>query len=194
MREYALSDGNAPPLDLVSRIISGDRAAEETLVREYTRGVRALLRFQTRTPEVAEDLFQETFLTVIGKTRRGEVRDVEKLNAFIQGVARNIATAHYRKETRDRSDSHFDALERIAAQIPGPLELADHDQAIEILQLAIDSLPVERDKLLLKRYFFEDITVDQLCLELGTNRRHFARVKHRAVRRLIELTKGRLSR
>lgn len=188
-----MSDGALPGDDLVARIVAGDREAEAALVRQYLRGVRTLLSFQTRAPEEAEDLLQDTFLTVLSKIRNGDLRDPTRLSAFIHGVARNLALAHYRGDHAARIAGDVTLLERIESETPGPLELADRDQASAFLQVAIAELPVERDRALLQRYFFEEAEVDQLCSELGTDRRHFSRVKHRATRRLIEQIKGRAS-
>lgn len=185
--ERAVSGAALPSDDLVTRIISGDRAAEEALVRHYFRGVRALLKHGTRTADDAEDLCQDTFLTVISKIRRGDLRDPAKLSAFVHGVARNLAMAQYRTEGSDRPAGDILALERLASETPGPFELASQEQATALLRAAIDSLPVERDRTLMKRHFFAAASVEQLCTELATDRVQFSRIKHRATRRLIEL-------
>ncbi len=185
-----MSDGLPGSPDLVVRIAAGDRLAEEELVRQYLRGVRTLLKFTTRSSDDAEDILQETFLTVISKIRRGEVRESGKVSGFIHGVARNLATSFYRRDAGDRMDAVRTMVGQLASDVPGPLELADQAQTTSFLQTAIDDLPVERDRKLLRRYFFEHTSVDQLCEDLGTDRRHFSRLKHRATRRLIEQVKG----
>lgn len=185
--EPAMSGTALPSDDLVTRILSGDRSAEEALVRHYFRGVRALLKHGTRTTDDAEDLCQDTFLTVISKIRRGDLRDPAKLSAFVHGVARNLALAQYRAESMDRPAGDVMALERIAAEMPGPFEIASQEQATALLRVAIESLPVERDRTLMKRHFFAEASVEQLCKELATDRVQFSRIKHRATRRLIEL-------
>lgn len=192
-RENALNDGPEPLSDLVSRIISGDRAAEEELIQNFARGVRNLLRFNSRTPDVADDMFQDTFITVLGKLRRGEIRDPDKLKSFIHSVARNLTTKHYSKDGVRRTRADVTMLQTIASELPGPLEVTDSEQTVELLTSAIEDLSVGRDRVLLKRYFFEGTHIDRVCEEIGTDRKHFYRRKHRAIRRLVELVKERLS-
>jgi DNA-directed RNA polymerase specialized sigma24 family protein len=68
---------------LVSRIRDGDRAAEEELGNTYRRGVLLICHVRTRDREAARDLAQEIFIAVLRALRQEQLRDAEKLAAFI---------------------------------------------------------------------------------------------------------------
>lgn len=175
------------PVDLVARIMAGDRGAEAELVDRYRRGLRFFLRHRTQHRELAEDLLQDTFLLVIVKIRDGQLREPERISGFIYNVARNLLIEHFRKKIRRRTDLDPQVSERIAEPADGPFELVERDQLRSSLDQVIDELTVERDRLLLRRYFFDDADKDELCRELAVSSTHFDRVKYRAIHRLADL-------
>ena len=75
--------------DLVARIAAGEQAAEEELVRTYSRRVYSIAAARTRDREIARDLTQDILLAVIKAVRADHVREADKLVAFIQGTAKN---------------------------------------------------------------------------------------------------------
>ena len=106
--------------ELVKRIIAGDSAAEEALIRRYHQGVAIIIDRIVRNRSVTEDIFQDTFKIVLAKVRRGELRESERLSGFVCGVARNAAIDHIRR-TR-----HIRNLEAIgnAEHIPDPAPIS----------------------------------------------------------------------
>src|SRR5690349_17154162 len=85
--------GPGGPADLVRRIEAGDRDAEAELVARFSHGLLLMLRQLCRNPALADDLHQETLALVLQKVRRGEVREPERLAAFIRSTARNLFIA-----------------------------------------------------------------------------------------------------
>jgi RNA polymerase sigma-70 factor (ECF subfamily) len=81
---------------LTSRIVAGDRAAEDELVSHFSGRVFALLVARTRDRETARDLLQETMLATIATVREGRLNDPSRLAAFILATARNQASGHIR--------------------------------------------------------------------------------------------------
>lgn len=191
--EDRLIEQQNSPIELVARITAGDRRAEEELILRFAKGVKIVLQYNTQTPDVAEDMFQDTFITVLNKIRDGQIREPDKLKQFIHSVARNVTTQHYRKNTRRKTDSDLAIIDRMAAETTSPFDLVEHGQVLMLLEQAIGELPVKRDQVLLRRYFFEDATTTDLCNELGVDRVHFYRLKHRAIKRLTALVRGRLN-
>jgi RNA polymerase sigma-70 factor, ECF subfamily len=137
--------------DLVRRIQAGDPAAESELVARFSRGLLLMLRRLVQNPALADDLHQETFALVLGKIRRGEVREPERLAGFIRSTARNLFIADRRKEAR------YSALDGGREEDEGPSpELADHGPAplerilageeARQVQRLLDELRFDRDR------------------------------------------------
>jgi len=94
--------------DLVARIAAGEQAAEEELVRAYSRRVYSIAAARTRDREIARDLTQDILLAVIKAVRADHVREADKLVAFIQGTAKNVINNYFRTRIR-RSETSLEA-------------------------------------------------------------------------------------
>ncbi|MCP4654160.1 MAG: CHAT domain-containing protein [bacterium] len=105
-------DSNPPasPAILVRRIRAGDSEAEREMVERYSRGVTFLLLELTGRPDRADDLHQETFRLVLEKVRAGELREPDKLPAFIRQLAHNLFIAEYRHQVKRRMVNDDEAL------------------------------------------------------------------------------------
>src|SRR5438270_6703690 len=75
---------------LAERVRLGDPGAEDELVHTYWRGVLLIANVRTRDRDLAHDLAQEVLIAVLKSLRKGQLRESDKLAAFVQGTARNI--------------------------------------------------------------------------------------------------------
>jgi len=87
-------------LSLVDRIRQGDSLAEEELVLRFTTRIRSLAATRTRDRETARDLVQDVLMHVVSALRAGQLRNAEKLGAFVFGIARNVINNHLRSRGR----------------------------------------------------------------------------------------------
>src|SRR5262249_30772373 len=106
---------------LAERIRAGDAAAEKDLVEPYSRGVRVILRNAGADRFAEDDLHQETFRIALEKIRKGDLREPSLLNRFIAGLARNLATDHFRRKARLPSEDP-ETLEDIQSPHPSALD------------------------------------------------------------------------
>ena len=60
-----MKDKDQIAIGLTKRISSGDRSAESELVSQYGGGLLIMLRQRTGDHQLANDLYQETFIIVI---------------------------------------------------------------------------------------------------------------------------------
>jgi RNA polymerase sigma factor (sigma-70 family) len=96
---------------LVDRIRQGDTLAEEVVVLRFDRRIRALAVNRIRDREAARDLAQETLIQVLSALRGGQLRDAEKLGAFIFGIARNVINNYLRSRGRQPAEEPIDDLQ-----------------------------------------------------------------------------------
>ncbi len=170
--------------DLVLRIQSGDRRAEGELVERYGEGFLFLLRRWTRSRDEADDLYQETFRRGIEKIRAGEVRDPERLPAFLRGLARNLTTDHYRRETRRGGrESPIESNPEPADGAPGQLGALLRREKAGIVRRLLAELSQERDRQVLLRFYIHEQDKERICGDLGLSRSEFNVVLFRARRR-----------
>ncbi len=172
--------------ELVARIMAGERAAEEELVRRYSRGISTILRLTTDNRCLSEDLAQDTFAIAIQKLRQGELREPERLSGFICSIARNLALADLRKVRRERYDEA--ALKDLPAA--GAQSQLDHvllKEQAQIVRRALAELPTARDREILYRFYILEEDKDVICNDLRLDPLHFNRVLHRARQRYKDL-------
>jgi RNA polymerase sigma-70 factor (ECF subfamily) len=173
--------------DLVRRIAAGDATAEGILVERYSRGLLYLLRRQGVSPELADDLHQETFRIALERLRRRELDDPAGLAGFLRGTARNLVIAEHRKTARRKTDGDPDGLEQAVNPAPGQLQNVLLDEEANIVRRLIGELPTARDQQLLMRFYVAEEEKESICSDLGLDSLHFNRVLFRARSRVKEL-------
>jgi len=183
------------PADLVGRIRSGEAAAEDELIRHFSRGISFLLRRVARDPALAEDLHQETFRLAIEKIRRGEIREPEKLPGFLTSLARNLATEDARRDTRRDQwhDRDSERAEQAPDPEPGQLSALLRKERATVVRQVIGELEQDRDRQLLFRYYIAEEEKEQICRDLALDQVHFNRVLFRARQRYKDLYERRQS-
>lgn len=185
--ELVITKSETELTELVRRIVAGDSAAEDEVVRRYRHGVCVIIDQIVRNPSATEDVSQETFKIVLEKIRHGDLREPDRLSGFICSVARNAAIDYIRRARRSNSREETSNAENIADHAPSPLERILHEERARIVRQLILELKVERDREVLFRYFIAEEDKDKVCLALGLTRIQFNSVIYRALARFKEL-------
>lgn len=145
-----------------------------------------LLDRHARGRDEQEDLFQDTFRLLIEKLRRGEVREPEKLPGYVAHLAKNLATEHYRKTARRKTEpAPPEDLDR--PTLGGALDDLLAAENAALARAVIGELGTARDRELLLRFYLGDEDRDRLCRDLDLTSVQFHRVLHRARQRYKEL-------
>ena len=171
---------------LVRRIEAGDRAAEGELVEALGRGVGFVLRRLIRDPELARDLYQETFRVVLVSLRRGGLEDPGKLASFVRGTATNLARNEWRKKSRR---GVHDDVEDVALQDsgPDPWQRAVAEEERVWVRQVLSEMSSDRDRQILYRHYLEEDPKDEICRGLQIEESQFALVLFRARKRFQKL-------
>src|SRR5271168_2618555 len=85
---------------LVASIAAGCRKSESIFASRYLPKVRTLLIIRSRNPELAGDLQQEVMIEALCALRKGQLRQADRLPAFVAGIARNVLNNHFRGQKR----------------------------------------------------------------------------------------------
>jgi RNA polymerase sigma-70 factor (ECF subfamily) len=176
--------------ELVRRIQAGEPRAETELVTQYREGLFFLLKRWTRDPETAEDLCQETLRLALEKIRKGEVREPDRLAAYLRSLAKNLSTQLYRR-TGERTDLREELApgQELPDRQPGALASLLQEEKACLARRVLQNLGSDRDRQILLRYYLSEERPERICSDLGLTSEHFYRVLHRArqrYRRLFE--------
>jgi RNA polymerase sigma-70 factor (ECF subfamily) len=84
--------------ELVQRFIKGDQDSLEILIVRHKGRVFSYILLIVKNQELAEDIFQETFIKVIRSLKRGKYIDNGKFVSWVLRISHNLIIDHFRKE------------------------------------------------------------------------------------------------
>jgi len=178
--------------ELLERFRSGQREAFGFLIRRYERELYGYLRRYLGDGDLAEDVFQNTFLqlyTKIGKFEAGRpvrpwlytIATHQAIDALRrQGRHQNLSLDQQREEQADGEASSLAAL--LEARGPGPLDQAQGEERRQFVRASVERLPDFLRQVVLLAYYqglkYREIA-DILAIPVGTvkSRLHAALVK-----------------
>lgn len=147
------------------KAVAAERSVEafEVLFRYYGPRVRIYMLRQVRDAQAAEELMQETMMTVWNKAAlfdpsRGNV------SAWIFRIARNLRIDAHRKDKRPEFDINDPAF--VKDDAPAADTQMEEVQDAERLHRALAQLPQEQLDLL-KRSFFDEASHSTIAQQLG---------------------------
>jgi RNA polymerase sigma-70 factor (ECF subfamily) len=85
---------------LIINYNAGSESALEELVARYQQKVFSYILMVVRNKELAEDLFQDTFIKVINTLRTGNYREEGKFSQWIMRIARNLIIDYFRRNQK----------------------------------------------------------------------------------------------
>jgi RNA polymerase sigma-70 factor, ECF subfamily len=173
----------------------GDRPAFEELVHRYEKELFGYLRNYLGDAEMAEDVFQQTFLQVHLKCEQFEPE--RKLRPWLYAVATNQAIDFQRRNGRHRmasldrrigrdTDTDNGAfVELFDSPQRGPVEESLCSEERDYLRRAIDELPEQTRQVIMLVYYqglkYRE-AADILCIPVGTVKSRL----HAAIQKLGE--------
>jgi RNA polymerase sigma factor (sigma-70 family) len=145
--------------DLVQAYIEGDQSAIETLINRHRSKVYTYILLTIKNQQLAEDLFQETFIKVIQSLRDGKYRDNGRFLSWVIRIAHNLIIDHFRKEKQMNSVSNDDT----EVDLFNSRKLCDKNieemmvtrQIKAELRMLINELPADQREVVLLRHYGE---------------------------------------
>jgi RNA polymerase sigma-70 factor, ECF subfamily len=167
----------------IGLILRGDRNAETLLLKHFSRPVTVMTLARVRDPDLAGDLTQEILVAVLQAARQGQIRDPERISAFVHGVARNIINNHMRRR-RDHPEVELDDA------TPGmAIETLEEQRSLAerraLLGRAIQTLASAHREVLLMT-LVEGLTPSQIASRTGTSSEVIRTRKTRALKHVLE--------
>jgi len=150
---------------LVAASLDGNRDAFGQIVSRYQSLVCSLAYSATGSLSQSEDLAQDTFVTAWKQLRN--LREPEKLRAWLCGIARNLINNFLRKEGREPSH-RAEPLEQISegpSPEPLPVETTISKEEAAILWRSLERIPeLYREPLIL--FYREHQSVESVAVHL----------------------------
>jgi RNA polymerase sigma-70 factor (ECF subfamily) len=84
--------------ELISGFINGDERSIELLILRHKSKVYSYISLYIRSRDLADDIFQDTFLKVVQSIRAGRYQDDGKFISWVMRIAHNLIIDHFRHE------------------------------------------------------------------------------------------------
>jgi RNA polymerase sigma-70 factor, ECF subfamily len=164
--------------EYVRRLTEGDRFVENDFSAYFSQLLLLKLRRRLRSPELLQDVMQETLLRVLQTLRvKGGLQHPERLGAFVNSVCNNVLLEHLRSERKYRARGE-DAPDTVDDRIDLDATLINLQRTQQVKEV-LDELS-ERDRNLLRMIFFEERDKAEVCRELGVDAAYLRVLLHRA--------------
>jgi RNA polymerase sigma factor (sigma-70 family) len=145
--------------ELVQAYIKGDQSAIEILINRHRSKVYTYILLTIKNQQLAEDLFQETFIKVIQSLRGGKYRDNGRFLSWVIRIAHNLIIDHFRKEKQMNSvsndDSEVDLFNSKKLSDSNIEELIVNSQIKAEIRTLINELPDDQREVVLLRHYGE---------------------------------------
>lgn len=173
---------------LVAAIAAGDRESESAFAARFLPKVRTLLIIRSRNPELAKDLQQDVMIEALCALRKGQLRDAERLPAFVAGIARNVLNNHFRGQSR--MPVHEELPPELAdTWQEHPLDSDESEHRRQLAHRAIASLN-DVDRSILQMTLVDDLKPGRIAERLGMDPDLVRQRKLRATRRVMEFVRN----
>jgi RNA polymerase sigma factor (sigma-70 family) len=173
--------------DLVRLYQNGNQQAITELVNRYKQRIFSTIYFLVKNQEMAEDLFQETFIKIISSLRKNHYSEQGKFLPWALRIAHNLVIDHFRKVKlmpMQHDTEEFSMFDIIPANSRNAVEQMIYDEKIAMVRGLLDKLPHEQREVVILRHYaglsFKEIS-KMLDININTalGRMHYAILKMR---------------
>jgi RNA polymerase sigma-70 factor (ECF subfamily) len=103
---------------LIQNYLDGDNVSFEILLSKYKQRIYSFIYSKLRDREIADDVFQDTFIKVIQTLKKGNYNEKGRFVSWVMRIAHNLIIDHFRREQRmpmyDTYDSEQDVFYRLS--------------------------------------------------------------------------------
>lgn len=184
---------------LVRLYVEGNNEAFNVLLDRYESKVFTYINFIVRNREVAEDLFQDTFMRVVATLKGGKYAEQQKFSAWLMRITHNILVDYFRHLKNEKNISN----DENEVDLFNDIKLADENnvetqmikmQNLNGVERIIKMLPENQQEIINLRYYqdmsFKEIAVMLNCsinTALGRTRYALINLRKLAVEHNISL-------
>ncbi len=153
MLSSKLSDG-----ELVTLYLQGNSKSFEVLIQKHKNKIYAFILSKIRNKDLAEDIFQETFIKVINSLQKGKYNEEGKFLPWVMRIANNLVIDYFRKAKKMRTIAPTNDFDIFDILQDGERNIEDNlvnDQVHKDLRKLIEYLPEDQKEVLKMRYYAE---------------------------------------
>lgn len=184
---------------LVALYSKGNNQAFDILLERYKDKLYSYIYFSVRNDELAEDIFQETFVKAIVTIQQGRYTENGKFSAWLTRIAHNLIIDLFRQERNENVVSN----DETEVDLFNSIKLSDdtietklvNEQVLSDVRRLVDVLPDNQREVVYMRFYqdlsfkeISEITGVSINTALGRMRYALLNLRRLAEEKNIELT------
>ena len=156
---------------LIDLYLSGDEGAFESLLNRHQQQIYSKIFFIVRDSDLANDLFQDTFIKVVNTLRSGKYNEEGKFLPWVMRIAHNLSIDHFRRNKKMRmvrATDEFDVFDTLRSDDLHAEDAMVQDQIYQDVRHLVQFLPEDQQRVIAMR-IERDLTFQEIADETGVS-------------------------
>jgi len=156
---------------LVNNYINGHEKSLEILIIRHKQRIFSFILSKVSDREVAEDIFQDTFIKVINTLKRGAYNEEGKFLPWVMRISHNLIIDHFRRNKRlpkFNNTDDFDIFDVLSDEMLSVENQIIKNQILEDVQKLVEELPDDQKEVLVMR-MYKDMSFKEIAENTGVS-------------------------
>jgi len=175
---------------LIKKCLAGDTDSFGVLVQRHQDAVLGYASHRLGDPLAAQDVAQEVFIEAYA--RLSDLRQPEKLAAWLRGIALNYCRRWLRQRQAERQREDAAGRQLMPATISDPQTELEAQQRRERIESLLDALS-EKNRLTARLYYLEDLSYEEIArffeVPLSTVKGRLHKARKKLKEEMIDMAK-----
>ena len=159
-------------IDLIDQYVNGDDTAFEALFLKHKDKVYTSIYILVKDHEAADDIFQDTFIKVLGNLKEEKYSEEGKFTPWVMRIAHNLCMDYFRKNQKEKivanDNPEYDILDNVSIEESYKEDqIISHEESIDISKY-LELLPDEQREIIVFRHYY-DYSFKEIAEMTGTN-------------------------
>jgi len=148
---------NKTDYELITSFINGDDKSIELLILRHKSKVYSYISMYIRSRDLADDIFQDTFLKVVQSIRAGRYHDDGRFLSWVMRIAHNLIIDHFRHEKQSGivlcEDYETDIINSRKFSDDNVEDVMSKRQVLRDVRKLVSGLPDDQREVVIMRHY-----------------------------------------
>ena len=151
---------------LIQQYLGGDNASFEILLSKYKQRIYSFIYSKIKDREIADDIFQDTFIKVIQTLKKGAYNEKGRFVSWVMRIAHNQMMDHFRRKQRmplyDTQSRELDVFYRLSEPCKNIEDMIIDSQIKSDINALMLELPQNQYEVL-KMRLYQDMSFKEIA-------------------------------
>ena len=151
---------------LIEQYLKGDNESFEILLSKYKQRIYSFIYSKIRDNEIADDIFQDTFIKVIQTLKKGSYSEKGRFVSWVMRIAHNLIIDYFRRQQRmpryDTDNNKQDVFYRLSEPSKNIEDMIIDGQIKTVINALMLELPQNQYDVL-KMRLYQDMSFKEIA-------------------------------